>query len=659
MQTKVVLEGVDGEKFTIAGEGAGDKGVWLSTGITGLFDPAVKTVYEEPGNYPGARYLTHRVLRRDVVFKVDILNDPDEGVSHKWLKRDSAWKKAWAFDRDCKLIITTGESGTRYLKLRLAEALDVSMEVDPETKTLNECGVVAVAQDPFWYEDDVVFSAVTKTDTRFDPNTMQLPWPWPRNELVFEDLTISIDAAAGGVNPTDQTIWPVWQVPGSVDAPAEPYVPGLPWLGAPKSRATLWTLPDYSFTDPEYAARRVKMPALIGGLRQEGVQKIYIDGRPTGGSFKLGYGSEVTAPIAYNASAANVKSSLEALAGIAFDDVKVTQEAKTQEVQVVHVTPGATGGTFILGLDGEDTVPIPFNASAFQVQEALVGLTTLGWADVGVRVSEEQNCVQSIEIVGEPQGGTFTLTFDGQTTGNLPAKANALQVYTALVGLNNIDLFDVTVTKDIFTPWSPYKVTFTGKYAGVGVPLITVDTSKLTGGAGIGAYVDPTSAGFRLYEVTFRGAASGINWPKMVGKNGGLTGSGAAGAIVSVVTKTEGSRPFVVTFTKALSGKTIPAMTIDTSSLTGGTPSGRVVEVTESKTFPAENATIDTDPRVEQVTSESGSPLWARMNGVRFRHPIPPYTEAHDFVISVSGTPPGQIVTLRLPRPWSRPWGLE
>lgn len=658
MQTKVELEGVNGVKFTLAGDGAGDKGVWLATGITGLFDPTVKTVYEEPGNYPGARYLAHRVLRRDVVFKVNILNDKKDGAAFKWLRRDSEWKKAWAYDKDCRLIITTDESGVRYLKLRLAEAMDVSMEVDPETKTLAECGVVAVAQDPFWYEDDVVFSATTTQNTVFDPNALQLPWPWPQEQLPSETLTISIDAADGGVNPTDQTIWPIWQVPGSTAAPAEPYIPFLPWLGAPKSKATIWTLPDYSFEDPEYATRRVKLPALIGGLRQEGVQKIYIDGRPTGGSFKLGYGAETTANIAWNASPATVKSALEALAAIQFDDVTVTQEAKTSEIQVVTVSPGGTGGTFTLNLDGENTPAIPFNASAFEMQEALAGLTTLGWADVSVSTSDE-NAVQSIDVFGEPQGGTFTLTFDGQTTGTINAKASALQVYTALVGLSNIDLQDIVVTKDIFTPWSPYKVTFSplGKYAGVDVPLITGDASQLTGGAGLAVNVSNDVKGFREYEVTFRGAASGINWPKLTGDPAGLTGS--ATELITVTTKTEGSRPWVLQFTNNLSGATVPTMTIDTALLTGGTPTGRVVLVTESKTFPAENATVDTDPRVEQVTSESGSPLWARMNGVRFRHPIPPYTEAKDFVINVSGTPPGQMVTLRLPRPWSRPWGLE
>jgi hypothetical protein len=47
------------------------------------------------------------------------------------------------------------------------------------------------------------------------------------------------------------------------------------------------------------------------------------------------------------------------------------------------------------------------------------------------------------------------------------------------------------------------------------------------------------------------------------------------------------------------------------------------------------------------------------MNGVRVRHPIPPWTKSRTFTIDVSGAAAGKLVTLRLPRPWSRPWGMD
>ena len=63
--TIVELEGVNGEFFNLT---TGDQGVFLATDVEGCFyDPPVKVVVEEPGNYPGARYLNHRILKRDIV----------------------------------------------------------------------------------------------------------------------------------------------------------------------------------------------------------------------------------------------------------------------------------------------------------------------------------------------------------------------------------------------------------------------------------------------------------------------------------------------------------------------------------------------------------------------------------------------------------------
>src|SRR2546421_609250 len=54
------------------------------------------------------------------------------------------------------------------------------------------------------------------------------------------------------------------------------------------------------------------------------VQSLSISGTPTGGSFALAYGGQVTAPIAYNASAATVQTALRALAAIGSTGVNCT-----------------------------------------------------------------------------------------------------------------------------------------------------------------------------------------------------------------------------------------------------------------------------------------------------------------------------------------------
>lgn len=657
VQTVVELEGVNGERFTLAGPDAGNRGVYLATGVTGLFDPPVKAVYEEPGNYPGARYLNHRVLRRDLVFAVYILNDKDSGSS--WLSRDSEWRKAWAFDRDCKLFVTTEESGTRWLKVRLFESPEVDTNTDPNGNTVNVVKMVTVAGDPFWYQDDVVYTATTAKNTTFDPNT--LPWPWPQASIPSETLTINVNPSdgKGGLNPTDQYIFPKWTVPGSTFAPAAPYVPGLPWLGAPKSRATIWTLPDYSFEDPEQAARSIRLPGLIGGLRTDEVQAFNLDGIVQSGNFKLKFGTETTGNIPWDASTGVVKSSLEALAAIAYDDVEVTRGAVTREVQVLEID-GATGGTFTLSFAGYTTAPIPFNASDFQVWSALNALPSIGLFDLSVK-SKVTNEIQVIKLVGEPTGGTFTLTFDGATTAPIPWNANPLTLWDKLTGIGPLDAFDITVNQEWWKKYAPWTIGFNQigtAYSGINVPQITGDPDGLEGGAGMDVIVSTETQGSRPYVLTFKGTRAGQNVPEITVNASGLTGT--AGPTAKVTTDIPGSYPYLVKFRNALSGISHPLLQVQTTGLTGyGTIGSRVWKITEGYTAPSENCVIDSDPRVEQIVSESGSSVWSRMNGVRFRHPIPPYTPSKVFTIKVSGCVAGQMVTLRLPRPWSRPWGLE
>lgn len=660
MQTVVELEGVNGEWFTLAGPQAGDRGVYLATGVTGLYDPPVKAVYEEPGNYPGARYLSHRILRRDLVFAVYILND---GSSGSWISRDSQWRKAWAFDKDAFLHVTTEESGTRKLKVRLFESIEVDTTTDPNGNSVNVAKMVVVAGDPFWYEDDVVYTAITAEDTSFDPNP--LPWPWPQPDLPVETLTIEVDPSdgKGGLNPTDQYIFPKWTVPGSAYAPAEPYVPGLPWLGAPNSRANIWTVPDYSFEDEEHADRRIRMPGLIGGLRTDEVQAFNLDGIVQAGTFTLSFEGETTSALAWDASTGAVKAALEALAAIAYDDVEVTRGGVTREIQVLQIEH-ATGGTFTLSFGGQTTAPIAFNAGDAEIWSKLTALSSIGLFDLNV-TSKVSNEVQVVTLVGEPTDGTFTLTWDGNTTDPIPYNANPLQVYGALINLPGIDTFDITVNQEWWKPYAPWTIGFNQigtKYSGVNVPKITGNPDGLEGGAGMDVVTSIQTEGSRPFVIKFGGTRAGQNVPELVANGANLTKGDADGPTptASVYTDVPGSYPYLVKFRNNLSGINYDLLTVNTGSLTGfGDIDSRVWKVVEGYTAPAENVVIDSDPRVEQVSSESGSQIWSRMNGVRFRHPIPPWTRSKTFEIDVSGCPAGQMVTLRLPRPWSRPWGLE
>ena len=100
-------------------------------------------------------------------------------------------------------------------------------------------------------------------------------------------------------------------------------------------------------------------------------------------------------------------------------------------------------------------------------------------AGYAVPVAAVANEVKLLTMTGSPTGGTFTLTFDGETTGTIAYNASAATVQTALEGLSNVNSGDVAVTGSASGPWT---VTFAGRYAGINVPAFTANSGSLTGG---------------------------------------------------------------------------------------------------------------------------------------------------------------------------------
>lgn len=109
-------------------------------------------------------------------------------------------------------------------------------------------------------------------------------------------------------------------------------------------------------------------------------------------------------------------------------------------------------------------------------------------------VALSTNEVQQVAITGGPGGGTFTLTFNGQTTAGIAYNANAAAVQSALEALSNIDVGDVNVTGGAL-PGTPVLVEFRGQYAQTNVNALTADGSGLTGGAGPAVVITTPTAG--------------------------------------------------------------------------------------------------------------------------------------------------------------------
>lgn len=116
--------------------------------------------------------------------------------------------------------------------------------------------------------------------------------------------------------------------------------------------------------------------------------------------------------------------------------------------------------------------------------------------------------VQTVTITGTPTGGTFTLTFDGQTTAGIAYNAAAAAVQTALEALSNLLPGDVTVGGGP-GPGTPYTVTFT--IAEGNVPQMTASGAGLTGGTAPAVAVTTTTPGNNLTDLGYRAPETGAD----------------------------------------------------------------------------------------------------------------------------------------------------
>jgi NHL repeat len=83
---------------------------------------------------------------------------------------------------------------------------------------------------------------------------------------------------------------------------------------------------------------------------------------------------------------------------------------------------------------------------------------------------------QTVTLQGT--GGTFTLSFSGQTTPDIPFDATAAAVQSGLEDLSNIATGDVAVSGNAGGPWT---VEFAGAFADTDVPQMTGNATNLTG----------------------------------------------------------------------------------------------------------------------------------------------------------------------------------
>ncbi len=100
--------------------------------------------------------------------------------------------------------------------------------------------------------------------------------------------------------------------------------------------------------------------------------------------------------------------------------------------------------------------------------------------------------IQTVTITGSPTGGTFTLTYDGQTTSAIAYNASAATVQAALEALSNIGPGNVSVSG---SAGGPYSVRFINELEETNVSAMTASGASLTGGSSPGVTIATATAG--------------------------------------------------------------------------------------------------------------------------------------------------------------------
>lgn len=223
------------------------------------------------------------------------------------------------------------------------------------------------------------------------------------------------------------------------------------------------------------------------------VQVVTLTGSPTGGNWSLTYGGDTTISMPPDYTSTQVQNALQALASVGTDNV---------------IVGGPTGGpyqvTFVGSLGAQAVTTM--TATSSLAGGTSPGVTVATVTEGGVGGSPPQNpvlfevipagvegtnAVQTITLAGAPTGGTFTLTYGGQTTTALAYNAAFTDMETALEALSSIGANNVVVAGD---PGGPWTVTFVGTLGTRSVANMTA-TSSLTGGTSPDILIATTQPG--------------------------------------------------------------------------------------------------------------------------------------------------------------------
>lgn len=188
---------------------------------------------------------------------------------------------------------------------------------------------------------------------------------------------------------------------------------------------------------------------------------------PISGTFTLTYGANTTSALAYNATASQIATALNALDSItSAGGVTVTQSsggvnrviftavgdraALTANVDAIYPTSSClplvvqegNGSRSEIILFSIQSQPAAYVELTDDFEVAAVGISVVREGATGVGE------IQSIALDPEPYAGAYTLTLGADTTGAIPFNATAEDIQSALEALAGVGAGNVTVSGD-------------------------------------------------------------------------------------------------------------------------------------------------------------------------------------------------------------------
>lgn len=172
------------------------------------------------------------------------------------------------------------------------------------------------------------------------------------------------------------------------------------------------------------------------------------------------------------------------------DDITYKWTRDNGTITVTRTLTGDSGAVLDLAVpNGSHRLPAAFAFTLAQLKSFLLT------SDQPVTLEANgTDAVQQVAITGGPTGGTFPLTKGANTTAGIPYNATAAQVQAALVAIASVGAGGVVCTGGPL-PATPVVCTFVGANAATPVATMTTSSASLTGGTSPTVAVTSTTTG--------------------------------------------------------------------------------------------------------------------------------------------------------------------